>query len=59
MNLEIDHVFILVEPGAKVADRLLPLGFEESFGRDHPGQGTFNRRFSAPRRNARVPLGAG
>ncbi|MAM88588.1 MAG: hypothetical protein CME36_14885 [unclassified Hahellaceae] len=45
MSLEVDHVFILVQPGAKVADKLLPLGFEESFGRDHPGQGTSNRRF--------------
>lgn len=43
--LELDHVFILVQPGAAVADKLLTLGFEESFGRNHPGQGTSNRRF--------------
>lgn len=45
MNLELDHVFILVEPEAKVADLLLTLGIEESFSRDHQGQGTTNRRF--------------
>ena len=45
MNLELDHVFILVEPGAKVADLLVSLGIEESFSRDHKGQGTSNRRF--------------
>ncbi|NEO86573.1 MAG: VOC family protein [Spirulina sp. SIO3F2] len=43
--LELDHVFILVEPGAKVADRLLELGFQEGRGNTHPGQGTANRRF--------------
>ena len=46
MNLELDHFFILVEPNAQVADILLSLGMEESFSRDHPGQGTSNRRFS-------------
>lgn len=45
MNLELNHVFILTEPKAKVADLLLKLGFEESFSRDHLGQGTSNRRF--------------
>jgi len=45
MNLELDHVFILVEPGAHVADLLVQLGLKESFRRDHPGQGTSNRRF--------------
>ena len=45
MNLELDHVFILVEPEAKVADLLVSLGMEESFSRDHEGQGTSNRRF--------------
>ena len=42
MNL--DHVFILVEPEAKVADRLLKHGFQEGTGNTHPGQGTANRR---------------
>ncbi len=45
MNLELDHTFILVKPEAKVADLLLSLGMEESFSREHQGQGTSNRRF--------------
>ncbi len=45
MNLKLDHVFILVEPEAKVADRLLEQGFQEGPGNTHPGQGTANRRF--------------
>jgi hypothetical protein len=44
MNLELDHVFILVEPEAQVADRLLELGFQEGPSNTHPGQGTANRR---------------
>ena len=46
MKIELDHFFILVEPGAKVASLLVELGFEESFSRVHPGQGTTNRCFS-------------
>ncbi|MGF1461339.1 MAG: VOC family protein [Leptolyngbyaceae cyanobacterium] len=45
MNLELDHVFILVELGAQVADRFLELGFQEGPRNTHPGQGTANRRF--------------
>jgi hypothetical protein len=45
MNMELDNVFILVEPEAKVADLLISLGMEEGFRRDHKGQGTSNRRF--------------
>jgi len=45
MNITLDHVFIMVEPGAKVADRLLEHGFKEGAGNTHPGQGTANRRF--------------
>ena len=45
MNLKLDHVFILVEPEAKVADRLLEHGFREGPRNTHPGQGTANRRF--------------
>ncbi len=45
MNLELDHVFVLVEPEAKVADLLVSIGIEESFSRNHKGQGTSNRRF--------------
>jgi hypothetical protein len=44
--LALDHFFILVEPEAKVANLLTELGLEESFSRDHPGQGTSNRCFS-------------
>lgn len=45
MNIELDHVFILVEPEATVADQFVDLGLQESFSRSHPGQGTSNRRF--------------
>ncbi|MEA5463810.1 VOC family protein [Leptothoe sp. PORK10 BA2] len=44
MNLELDHVFMLVEPAAEVANRLLEQGFQEGSGNTHPGQGTANRR---------------
>lgn len=43
--MTLDHVFILVEPGAKVADRLLESGFQEGPSNTHSGQGTANRRF--------------
>lgn len=45
MNLQLDHVFILVKPEAAVADRLLESGFQEGPSNTHPGQGTVNRRF--------------
>ena len=45
MPLELDHVFILVEPEAPEADLLLAHGFKEGTGNRHPGQGTANRRF--------------
>ncbi|MDH3979281.1 MAG: VOC family protein [Gammaproteobacteria bacterium] len=45
MKLELDHVFILVEPEAKVADLLVELGFQEGRRNKHEGQGTSNRRF--------------
>ena len=45
MNIELDHFFVLVEPDGEIADLLITLGMNESFGRDHPGQGTSNRRF--------------
>lgn len=48
MNLELDHVFMLVEPEAQVADMLLTHGLRESPGNTHPGQGTANRRFYFP-----------
>ena len=45
MNLELDHVFVLVEPEAIVADLLIEKGFQEGTRNQHPGQGTANRRF--------------
>ena len=45
MDLELDHFFILTEPGAAAGDLLVAMGIEESFSRDHAGQGTSNRRF--------------
>jgi len=45
VQLELDHVFILVEPYGEIADLLVDAGLQESFSRDHPGQGTSNRRF--------------
>ena len=38
-NLKLDHVFIRVEPRAKVADCLLEQGFREGPSNTHPGQG--------------------
>ena len=43
--LQHDHVFVLVEPQAQVADRLLDVGLREGPSIAHPGQGTANRRF--------------
>ena len=48
MNLELDHVFILVKPEARVANLLIAKGFEEGTRNIHPGQGTSNRRFFLP-----------
>ena len=45
MNLELDHVFILVEHEAKVEDLLLAQGIREGRGNKHPCQGNPNRRF--------------
>jgi hypothetical protein len=44
MNLELDHLFILLEPKAEGANRLLEQGFQEGPCNTHPGQGTANRR---------------
>jgi hypothetical protein len=40
--MEIDHLFVFVEPGAPEARALEALGLVESFRRRHPGQGTEN-----------------
>ena len=45
MNLGLDHVFILVEPEAEVAELLVSLGMREGSSNIHKGQGTSNRRF--------------
>jgi len=45
MKLELDHFFILTDNPQKTGDLLVSLGLNESFRRDHPGQGTSNRRF--------------
>jgi hypothetical protein len=45
MTIELDHFFILTEPGAPHADLLSGIGLTEGPHNDHPGQGTANRRF--------------
>ena len=45
MTIELDHFFILTEPGAPHADLLSGIGLTEGPRNDHPGQGTANRRF--------------
>ena len=45
MAIQLDHCFILTEPGAPQADFLVDIGMVEGTTNDHPGQGTANRRF--------------
>jgi hypothetical protein len=45
MAIELDHFFILTQPGAPAGDRLVALGLIEGTPNVHPGQGTANRRF--------------
>ena len=45
MTISLDHIFIITEPEAAEADRLLEVGFVEGNSNVHPGQGTSNRRF--------------
>lgn len=45
MNLELDHFFILTDKPEETGDLLVSIGLNESFSRDHKGQGTSNRRF--------------
>ena len=45
MNLELDHFFILTDKPKEAGALLVSLGLNESFSRDHKGQGTSNRRF--------------
>ncbi len=43
--LQLDHIFVLASPNAPEADRLTEAGLIEGTSREHPGQGTSNRRF--------------
>ena len=45
MNLFLDHIFIITQPGAPEAERLSEIGLVEGSSNVHPGQGTSNRRF--------------
>jgi hypothetical protein len=54
MSLELDHVFICVEPGAPEAEELVRFGLREGSPNTHPGQGTACRRF--PLLNAMIEL---
>jgi len=45
MNHELDHFFILTQPGAPEADLLRAVGLQEGEPNRHLGQGTANRRF--------------
>ena len=45
MAIELDHIFIVTDPGASAADLLSGMGFVEGTRNAHPGQGTANRRF--------------
>jgi len=40
--IEIDHLFVFVQPQAPELARLADAGLQERFRRDHPGQGTAN-----------------
>ncbi|MEA3412479.1 MAG: VOC family protein [Pseudomonadota bacterium] len=43
--MEVDHLFICVQPGASEAEALKAFGLTEGTHNRHPGQGTANRRF--------------
>lgn len=45
MRFELDHFFILTDQPEQAGDLLVAFGLQESFRRDHKGQGTSNRRF--------------
>jgi hypothetical protein len=52
--VELDHIFICVEPAAREAEALKEFGLTEGTANQHPGQGTSNRRFFF--RNAFIEL---
>lgn len=45
MALQLDHIFVCVDPGAPEAAALIDAGLVEGPANVHPGQGTANRRF--------------
>jgi Glyoxalase-like domain len=46
MTIEIDHIFLFIEPEGPEIDALSRLGFLETYRRAHPGQGTANVCFA-------------
>jgi hypothetical protein len=42
MPVELDHLFVFVQPQPSEPTHLTAAGLQESFRRDHPGQGTTN-----------------
>lgn len=46
MAVELDHMFLMTDPGAPEADAFVGFGFQEGSPNRHFGQGTGNRRFS-------------
>ena len=44
MPFEIDHLFVVSEFAAPIVDKIVTAGFIEGSARNHPGQGTANRR---------------
>lgn len=45
MELALDHLVLICDPGAPHAQALIDLGLREGSGNVHTGQGTVNRRF--------------
>lgn len=45
VSIELDHFFVITDPGAPQADALVAAGFLEGPPNRHPGQGTACRRF--------------
>jgi Glyoxalase-like domain len=44
--MEIDHIFMFVEPNGPELDQIKALGLIETYRREHPGQGTANVCFA-------------
>jgi hypothetical protein len=45
-RLELDHIFVFIEPNGPEIGLLKDLGFTETYRREHPGQGTANVCFA-------------